>query len=219
MNVILTISTWYTQQNTHTPALEYELILLLSRCISNNTASSLLTISIVTPLPSPPRHLGLYVRRKWLQARRTTSASSALIRRLSRNSALTVLSTFSTSCLQGRIRSTWNIQSMWIHNSYLPESKNTASYSYYQHRRLSIRPLTCSNPPRSSIVSIALFIAMICNVWPVSCARSWTRLVLPTEAGPTRMTIQLICTHFITDSRDCNDWCRSDKGWRDRGVA
>ena len=72
--------------------------------------------------------------------------------------------------------------------------------------------VTCSNPPRSSVVSIALFTAMIFKVWPVRCARSWTKLVLPTEAGPTRMTIQLICAHFMTDSSDCKDWCRSDRG-------
>lgn len=124
-----------THIETHTPALEYELILLLSRCISNNTASSLLTISIVTPLPSSPRHLGLYVRRKWLQARRTTSASSALTMTLSLNSAFTVLSTFSSSCLQGRIRSTWNIQSMWIHDSCVPEPKTAAAYSHHQPQK------------------------------------------------------------------------------------
>ena len=116
-----------THTQTHIPALEYELILLLSLCINSSTASSLLTISIVTPLPPSPRHLGLHVRRKWLQALSTTSASSALTRRLSLTRVLTVPSTFSRSCLHGRMRSTCNFQSTWTQHSPWPESKNTAT--------------------------------------------------------------------------------------------
>lgn len=108
---------WPTHTPRDIPALQWELILLLSLCISCNTASSLLTISTVTPWPPSPRHLGLYVRRKWLQARSTTSASSALTRRLSLTRALTVPSTFSRSCLHGRVRSTCNFQSTWARQS------------------------------------------------------------------------------------------------------
>lgn len=44
---------------------------------------------------------------------------------------------------------------------------------------------TCSNPPSSSVVSIALFMAITSSLFPVSWATRWARDVFPQDLGPT----------------------------------
>lgn len=72
--------------------------------------------------------------------------------------------------------------------------------------------VTCSKPPSSSVVSMALFMAMTLRRCPVSRASSLTRLVFPLAVGPTSIVIQPISTHFIRDSRGRRAWCVMDSG-------